>query len=73
MDLPEPLSERMVALESLVTHLQYDVEKMNEAILDQQTQLGVLKRGLERLKDQLSDASSGADSDGLPQEKPPHY
>lgn len=65
--------ERLTAIESLLTHLQFDVEQLNGAILDGRRDLDALRRELESLRGQLELLESPAESRDPTQEKPPHY
>lgn len=70
---PPPSEDRLVALELLVTHLQYDVEQMNVALREQQREIqslhGLLAR-LERRVTQLQEPPEIRDPEA---ERPPHY
>lgn len=71
----DPLHEpRLVALESLVMHLQHDVETLNSVILEQQKELTLLRTILKRLDDRVSRVGETSDVPFDPSlEKPPHY
>lgn len=70
---PNLSSERMVALELLVTHLQRDFEMLNAGLIDQQKQLDALRRLLERLSERLVPADDSAAARSPEDETPPHY
>ena len=65
---------RLVALESIVMHLQHDVETLNSVILEQQKELTLLRAVINRLDDRLSRVGEAGDVRIDPVlEKPPHY
>ncbi len=47
------LESRIVELESLVTHIQYDLERMNEVILAQNRDIEALRKTVQRLSVRL--------------------
>jgi SlyX protein len=53
MPSPDQLSERIVSLETLLTHLQHDVEQMHEVLLAQGRELDALRTTVERLERRL--------------------
>jgi len=71
----EPEFERrLVDLESLVMHLQHDVETLNGVILEQQKDLTLLRTIINRLDDRLSRVGDAGEVRFDPVlEKPPHY
>lgn len=72
MSTPEQLSQRVVDLEILVTHLQHDLQTLNEVILDQQKQLDLFREVIGRLDDRMARLDTTEKFDpGL--ERPPHY
>ena len=74
MPEPSPLDERIIALESLVTHLERTVETLNAALLDHQQEIDALQRVIARLDDRVTRLGDDAESDRDPgTERPPHY
>ncbi|MFN0050737.1 MAG: SlyX family protein [Planctomycetales bacterium] len=72
MDQP-PLADRVVELESLVMHLQRDLESLHGVMLDQQKQLDSLKRLIARLDDRVSRQGDTDEPRDLVAERPPHF
>jgi uncharacterized coiled-coil protein SlyX len=62
---------RLVAIESLLMQLQYDVEQLSSALRSQQAELQELQRGMTR----LSAAVAAGDQEpvGPANDPPPHY
>lgn len=64
-------SERLVQVESLLSHLQHDVDKLNEALIEQQQQIEDLRKLVSKVE---SDVQQIPDSPRDPrEERPPHY
>ena len=53
MSTADSLNGRVIELESIVTHLQRDLNALNSVILEQQTEIERLRRRMERLEDRL--------------------
>ena len=71
MSADRPTDERLATIETLLSHLQHDVDKLNEALISQQTEINGLSRSLHKLESAV---------DQIPQppenpldERPPHY
>ena len=71
MDAERPTEERLESIETLLSHLQHDVDKLNEALFSQQAEISELKMQLSKLESTV---------DQIPQppenpldERPPHY
>lgn len=74
MSTLEPLEERLVELELLVTHLERELGTLNSVLLDQQKEIDVLKRLVSRLDGRVSRLSDDDDEPrDAAQERPPHY
>lgn len=72
MNSPD-MQQRLIELESIVTHLQHDLETFNEVILKQQAAMAELKQTVAKLEKQLGEIpESGAVFDAS-EERPPHY
>lgn len=70
----DDLQQRLIALESLVMHLQHDVETLNGVVLEQQKELTLLRAVIHRLDDRLSRVGDPGEVRFDPAlEKPPHY
>lgn len=63
--------ERIVSLESLLTHLQYDLEQISKVVHSQQQKIDDLQRQIDLWVEQSE--SDGFDLPDPLQEKPPHY
>ncbi|WP_296454561.1 SlyX family protein [Rubinisphaera sp.] len=63
--------KRIVSLESLVTHLQYDLEQISKVVHNQQQKIDDLQRQIDLWAEQ--NESEGFDLPDPLQEKPPHY
>ena len=60
-------------LESLLMHLQRDLETLNGVVLDQQRQLTRLQQVLTRVDDRLNRLSLDEEQRDPEAERPPHY
>ena len=69
----EELLSRLNQVESILMHVQHEVEQLNDAILQRNTELDLLSRSMKLLDSRLGvleEEDEGPDP-GL--EKPPHY
>lgn len=64
-------AERIAHVESLVMHLQYEVEQLSRAVLEQQSEISLLRSELRKFRSDL-DEPAAAPRDPVA-EKPPHY
>lgn len=72
MPAPAPDTDaRLVAIESLLMQLQYDVEQLSSALRAQQAELHELQRGLNRVMAAMAEQSQ--EPVGPAVEPPPHY
>ena len=69
-DSQEP---RIVELELLVTHLQRDLETLNQVLLDQRKELEELRNVVTRVDDRLARLGQTDEPYDPAQERPPHY
>jgi uncharacterized coiled-coil protein SlyX len=70
--MPTPDAEsRLVAIESLLMQMQYDVEQLSSALRAQQAELQELQQGLTRVQTAVATASQ--EPVGPADEPPPHY
>lgn len=67
------LEERIIKLETIVMHLQHDIEQLNAATLAQQKEIKSLKQYIERLQSRLDQADDDPEARDLREERPPHY
>lgn len=64
---------RVTELETLVTHLQHDLEQMSNVLLAQKSEIDALARSVEKLQRRLDVLEEQpADADPL-EERPPHF
>lgn len=70
---PVETNPQIVNLETMVTHLQRDVETLNQVVLDQQKQIDQFRSLLTRLDERMTrlDVPGEPFDPGL--ERPPHY
>lgn len=67
------LTDRVIELELLVTHLQHDLDALNSVILDQQKQLEALHRLISRLDARVTRLGEDDEPRDPAAERPPHY
>ncbi|MEM7812487.1 MAG: SlyX family protein [Planctomycetota bacterium] len=67
------MTERLEDVESLVTHLQRDVEQMHEVLVAQQAELAALRRKLEKAEARVDSLEADPEDRDPVAEKPPHY
>ena len=66
-----PTEDRLATIEMLLSHLQHDIDKLNEAFMTQDAEIDELKRSLARLEAAVVQIPQPPD-DPL-DERPPHY
>ena len=64
---------RVAHLESLLAHLQHDLEQLGQVVWRQQTEIDDLKKKFGRLHEQLNDSRDEPEPRDPLAEKPPHY
>ncbi|HAH44572.1 SlyX family protein [Gimesia sp.] len=69
----EELVARLTQVESILMHLQHDVEQLNEAVLQQNTSVDSLSKTLKRLDSRLGALEAEDEGPDPVQDKPPHY
>ena len=69
-DLP---NNRFIELESLVMHLQNDLEQMNNVILHQQREMESLNQRIQQLESRLEKTAESPEERDPLEERPPHY
>ncbi|HEY1786347.1 MAG TPA: SlyX family protein [Pirellulales bacterium] len=68
------LADRLVRLETVVTHLEQTIQDLDQVVLSQAKQLDATNRRIEALTHQMSQAREAAAEVRKPEdEKPPHY
>ncbi|MBS0260447.1 MAG: SlyX family protein [Planctomycetes bacterium] len=71
--LPDNLSDRVVKLEFLVTHLEHEIETLNSVILEQQKLLERLNVSVSRVDDRVARLTLEEERRDPLSERPPHY
>jgi uncharacterized coiled-coil protein SlyX len=70
----EQLSQRVVDLEALFTHLQRTLGELDQVVLAQQKRLEVLERKVTAVGAELNSVAGSITEERKPEdEKPPHY
>ncbi|MCH8830086.1 MAG: SlyX family protein [Planctomycetes bacterium] len=73
MNIEPGWSQRIVAMESLIAHLQHDLDQLNSVLLRQQTEIDALRQSQNRLEMRIDDNLTGAEDNDPSNERPPHY
>ena len=68
----QAMSQRVMQLELLTMHLQHDLDQMNQALIDQQKELGRLRQILATIDDRVQRLEPTDKIDPI-SERPPHY
>ncbi len=66
-------NDRLIELESIVMHLQNDIEQMNNVILEQQREMESLNGRIQQLESRLDETGEGPEKRDPLEERPPHY
>ena len=69
----EELLSRFNDLETVLMHLQHDVEQLNDAILQQNKVVETLSKSMKRLDSRLGELEIEEEGHDSYDEKPPHY
>lgn len=69
----EELSSRLTQVESVLMHLQHEVEQLNQAIIQQNTTVDALKKTMKSLDTRLGALEEEDEGRDPYQERPPHY
>ena len=64
-------AERITNVESLIAHLQYDIDQLSRTVVEQQSEIAFLKGELRRFRSDF-DQQPAPPRDPIA-EKPPHY
>ncbi len=67
------LLSRLNEVESILMHVQHEVEQLNSAILQRNTELDSLSRSMKQLDSRLGVLEEDGEGHDPGQEKPPHY
>ena len=73
MSASHSLSDRVTELESIVMHLQHDLDQMHAVILTQHADFEQLLRTVHRLDERLLELLAEPEARDRQQERPPHY
>jgi len=73
MSPSESLTQRVVELESRITHLQRDLDQFNSVILEQQAEIKLLNTMIACLQGRLSELADPPEYRNQLEELPPHY
>ena len=73
MSAAESLSDRILALETVVSHLQHDVEQMHIVMLAQRGEIQSLQALIESFQGRLEEATKEPEQRNAEEERPPHY
>ena len=71
--MPDPIEERLIALEIRLTHHERMVEEMSEIIARQAETIDLLSAQLRRLNGRLSEVAAGWQPSPQDDKPPPHY
>jgi len=66
-------AERLTSIETLLMHMQHELEQMNAALVGQQRDVDALRKDLERLRGDIERIELGPETRDPKLEKPPHY
>lgn len=69
----QPIEERLIALELLITHLEREHDAMNATLLDHERTIEELKRHIERLENRVTGLAEAEPARNPAEERPPHY
>jgi SlyX protein len=67
------LMARIEALEMRAAHQDKVIEDLNTVATEQWTQIDLLKRQIELLRDRVQELENSRNAAGLPEPPPPHY
>jgi SlyX protein len=69
----EEVLSRLNQVESILMHVQHEVEQLNKAILQRNTELDVLNRSMKLLGSRLGTLEEEEEGHDPGLDKPPHY
>lgn len=73
MSTSDSHKDRLVELEAIITHLQYDFETLNKAVFEQRLEIDTLKQAVRRLEQQVTALPEDRERSDPRDELPPHY
>lgn len=73
MSNPEENKEKLVHLESVIAHLQYEIEQLNQVVIDQNQRIDRLRSAQEKFEHRLESISEDLEQRSPEDERPPHY
>lgn len=73
MSSPNSQDERLVRVETMLTHLQHDIEQLNAALTDHFRRLQSFEDRFQRIEHDLESLADGPEERDPQSEKPPHY
>ncbi len=65
--------DRLIDIETKLAHQEHLLSELNEALSDQQAQIGRLELLCQSLIDRVKSLAEGAGADQASNERPPHY
>ena len=65
--------ERLIDIETKLAHQEHLLAELNEALSDQQVQIGRLERLCQSLIDRVKSLAEGTEAGPPSDERPPHY
>jgi SlyX protein len=70
---PDDMQERLIALESRLTHHERMAEEMSDVVAEQQRVIDLLTAQLRRLTERMRDMAAGWSPSPQDDRPPPHY
>jgi SlyX protein len=70
---PDDMQQRLIALETRLTHHERMAEELSDVIADQQKTIDLLTAQLRRLTERMRDMAAGWSSSPQDDKPPPHY
>ncbi|MBC7419819.1 MAG: SlyX family protein [Bdellovibrio sp.] len=64
---------RLIAIETKISHQEFTIDELNEVIYQQQQQIDLLEKKLSSIIKRVEGAMNSGNEIGPPGEKPPHY
>jgi len=69
----EEINEKLVHLESVIAHLQYEIEQLNSVVIEQNQRIDRLSSAQEKFEHRLESLSEDLEQRNPEDERPPHY
>jgi uncharacterized coiled-coil protein SlyX len=73
MPAPDDFTERLIGLETAVTHLQHDFEQLHHVALELQQEVRAMSLRLQRLEHRLTQVEEPPETRSPDEERPPHW